>query len=82
MAYLQYIIPAAALIIVQIIISFSNNNANNIRHDMTVKEIKEDIARLEKKQDKHNQLIERMIKIEESDKAQWKRIDEFNAKLP
>lgn len=82
MAYLQYIIPAAALIIVQIIISFSNNNANKVRHDMTVKEIKEDIARLEKKQDKHNQLIERMIKIEESDKAQWKRIDEFNAKLP
>lgn len=82
MAYLQYIIPAAALIIVQIIISFSTNSANNVRHEMTVKEIKEDIARLEKKQDKHNQLIERMIKIEESDKAQWKRIDEFNAKLP
>lgn len=82
MAYLQYIIPAAALIIVQIIISFSTNSANNVRHEMTVKEIKEDIARLEKKQDKHNQLIERMIKIEESDKAQWKRIDEFNARLP
>lgn len=82
MAYLQYIIPAAALVIVQIIISLSTDNANNVRHEMTVKEIKEDIARLEKKQDKHNQLIERMIKLEESDKAQWKRIDEFNAKLP
>lgn len=82
MAYLQYIIPAAALIIVQLIISFGQNNINNVRHELTVKEIKDDIARLEKKQDKHNQLIERMIKIEESDKAQWRRIDEFNDRLP
>ena len=82
MAYLQYIIPAAALIIVQLIISFGQNNINNVRHEMTVKEIKDDISRLEKKQDKHNQLIERMIKIEESDKAQWRRIDEFNDRLP
>ena len=82
MEYLQYIIPAAALIIVQIIISFSTNNVNNVRHEMTVKEIKADIARLEKKQDKHNQLIERMIAIEESDKAQWSWIDDFKDKVP
>ena len=42
MAYLQYIIPAAALIIVQLIISFGQNNINNVRHELTVKEIKDD----------------------------------------
>lgn len=82
MQYLQYIIPAAALIIVQLIVSFSQDKANNIRHDMTIAEIKKDIARLEEKQDKHNQLIERMVKVEESDKAQWRRIDEIKVKLP
>ena len=78
----QYIIPAAALIIVQIIISLTQNNANKVRHDMTIKEIKEDIARLESKQDKHNQLIERVVKLEMKDDAQWKWIDEFKTKLP
>lgn len=82
MAYLQYIIPAAALIIVQLIVSFAQNNTNNVRHDMTIAEIKKDIQRLEEKQDKHNQLIERMVKVEESDKAQWKRIDEMKVKMP
>ena len=82
MAYLQYIIPAAALIIVQLIISFGQNNINNVRHELTVKEIKDDIARLEKKQDKHNQLIERMVRVEDSDQAQWRWIDKFKDKLP
>lgn len=82
MEYLQYIIPAAALIIVQIIISFGQNNSNKIKHEMTVKEIKEDIARLEKKQDKHNNLIERMVILEQNDKAQWNWIDQFKTKLP
>ncbi len=82
MDYLQYIIPAAAMVIVQVIISFTQNKANNIRNDMTIAEIKKDINRLEQKQDKHNQLIERMVKVEESDKAQWKRIDEIKVKLP
>lgn len=82
MQYLQYIIPAVALIIVQLIISYKQNRVNDIRHEMTIDEIKRDINRLEQKQDKHNQLIERMVKIEESDKAQWRRIDEFKTKLP
>ena len=82
MEYLQYIIPAAALIIVQLIISFGQNNSNKIKHEMTVKEIKEDIARLEKKQDKHNNLIERMVILEQNDKAQWNWIDQFKTKLP
>ena len=51
MSFLQYIIPAVALIIVQLIISF--------------------------KQDRHNQLIERMTVVEQNDVAQWKWIDQF-----
>lgn len=82
MQYLQYIIPAVALIIVQLIVSYKQNRVNDIRHEMTIDEIKRDIARLEQKQDKHNQLIERMVRIEESDKAQWKRIDDIRTKLP
>ena len=78
----QYIIPAAALIIVQIIISLTQNNANKVRQDLTIKEIKEDIARLEQKQDKHNDLIERVVKLEMRDDAQWKWIDQFKTKLP
>ena len=78
----QYIIPAAALIIVQIIISLTQNNANRVRYDMTIKEIKNDIARLEEAQNKHNQLIERMVKVESSDTAQWRWIDQIKSKLP
>ena len=78
----QYIIPASALIIVQIIISLTQNNASKVRHDLTIKEIKEDIARLESKQDKHNDLIERVVKLELKDEAQWKWIDQFKTKLP
>lgn len=82
MEYLQYIIPAAALIIVQIIISYRQNKITDIRHDMTIEEIKKDISRLEEKQDKHNQLIERMVAVEQSDSAQWKWIDQLKTRLP
>ena len=82
MEYMQYIIPAVSLIVVQLIVSFKQQRINDIKHDMTVSEIKKDIARLEEKQDKHNSLIERMVKVEESEKAQWKRIDELRNRLP
>ena len=78
----QYIIPAVALIIVQLIISFKQEKTNDLKINMMIEQIKKDITRLEEKQDKHNTLIERMVKVEESDKAQWKRIDEFKSKLP
>lgn len=81
MQYLQYIIPAVALIIVQLIISYRQQRVIDIKHEMTIKEIKEDIARLEAKQDKHNHLIERMVKVEQSDGAQWKWIDQFKELL-
>lgn len=77
MELLKYIIPAAAMIIVQLIISFKQDEAHVVRQNMTIDAIKEDIRRLEEKQDKHNQLIERMVKVEQSDKAQWKWIDQM-----
>lgn len=82
MTILQYIIPAAALIIVQLIVSYRQDKINNIKYDMMIKQVQDDIKRLEQKQDKHNQLIERMVRMEDSDQAQWKWIDTFKNKLP
>ncbi len=42
-----------------------------------IKEIKDDIRRLESKQDKHNSLIERMAVVERDLKTAWKNIDEI-----
>lgn len=39
--------------------------------------IKETLMRLEKKQDKHNGLIERMVKVEESTKSAHHRLDDM-----
>lgn len=44
---------------------------------MAIKYIEKQIARLEEKQDKHNCLIERMVKVEESTKSAHRRLDEF-----
>lgn len=81
MTYLEYIIPAVALIIVQIIISAKQQRVQDVRYDMTIKEIREDMKRLEAKQDKYNNVIERIVKMEASEAAQWKWIDEFKAKM-
>ena len=77
---LQASIPAVALIIVQVIISMKQQRVQDVRFEMTIKEIKDDIKRLEEKQDKHNALIERVTKLEMKDEAQWKWIDEFKGK--
>lgn len=42
---------------------------------MSIKFIEEQIKRLEEKQDRHNNLIERMVKVEESTKSAHHRID-------
>lgn len=47
---------------------------------MSIKFIEQRIKRLEEKQDKHNNLIERMVKVEESTKSAHKRIDNFEGK--
>ena len=70
-------IPAVGLIIVQIIISMKQQRVQDVRFEMTISEIKEELARLEKKQDAHNALIERVVILEQNDKAQWRYIDEF-----
>lgn len=81
MTYLEYIIPAAALIIVQIIISMKQQRVQDVRFEMTIKEIRDELTRLEHKQDKHNDLIERVVILEQADKAQWKYIDSFKEHL-
>lgn len=92
MTYLEYIIPAVALIIVQIIISAKQQRVQDIRHEMTmaeirkeydmnIAEIRKDLSRIETKQDKYNNVIERIVKMEASEAAQWKWIDEFKAKM-
>jgi hypothetical protein len=48
-----------------------------MKQDMIIQEIKNDISRLESKQDKHNQLIERMVAAEQNINAQWKWIDQL-----
>lgn len=60
-------IPAIALIIVQIIVSMKQQRVQDIRFEMTIKEIRDDIKRLEAKQDKHNNLIERVVRLEQND---------------
>ena len=70
-------IPAISLIIVQVIISMKQQRVQDVRFEMTIKEIRDDIQRLEKKQDSHNNLIERVVMLEAADKAQWKYIDQF-----
>jgi len=73
-------IPALALIIVQLIVSAKQQRIQDIKFDMTIKEVRADISRLEAKQDKHNALIERMVNVERDTAAQWKWIDSFKEK--
>lgn len=70
-------IPAVGLIVVQIIISMKQQRVQDVRFEMTIKEIKDDISRLEKKQDAHNNLLERMVNVERDTQAQWRWIDEL-----
>lgn len=77
MTYLEYIIPAVALIIVQIIVSMKQQRVQDVRFDMTINEIKTELERLEKKQDKHNELIQRVSVLERDNKTAFNRIDEL-----
>lgn len=77
MTYLEYIIPAVALIIVQIIVSMKQQRVQDVRFDMTINEIKNELTRLEKKQDAHNELIQRMALAEEKIKVANHRIEDL-----
>lgn len=43
----------------------------------SIKSMEKQIKRLEEKQDKHNNLIERMVRVEDSTKSAHKRIDDI-----
>lgn len=70
-------IPAIALIVVQLIVSSKQQRVQDLRTDMMIKEVKLDIERLEKKQEQHNNLIERVVRLEMKNEAQWRYIDEL-----
>ena len=73
-------IPAVSLIIVQVIISMKQQRVQDVRFEMTISEIKSELERIEKKQEAHNNLIERIVILEQNDKAQWRHIDAFKDK--
>lgn len=55
--------------------SYFSNNKNTAVMQEQVKDLKEDIEVLSKRVDKHNNLIERMVKVEESTKSAHHRLD-------
>lgn len=69
-------ITAAGLIIVQLIVSSRQQRVQDIKVDAALAEVRKDIQRLEEKQDKHNNLIERTAVLERDMKTAWKCIDE------
>lgn len=71
------LITAGALILVQIIISRKQQRIQDVKNEYVIKEVQDDIKRLEDKQDKHNSLIERMVVVEMDLKTAWKNIDEL-----
>ena len=70
-------IPAMSLIIVQIIVSMKQQRVQDVRFEMTIQDIKTELARLEKKQDAHNELIQRVAVLERDNKTAFNRIDEL-----
>ena len=74
-------ITAAGLIVVQLIVSSRQQRAQDVKVDAALAEVRKDIQRLEEKQDKHNNLIERTAVLERDMKTAWKRIDENKKEL-
>ena len=70
-AIIVAIITGACAVISNLAISFTQAGKTLYR-----------IEQLEKKVEKHNNLVERVAKLEESDKSQWHQLDEFIRKLP
>ena len=55
--------------------SYFSNNKNTAVMQEQIKDVKGDITILSNRVDKHNNLIERMVKVEESTKSAHHRID-------
>ena len=64
-------ITGGLAIISNIVVAMANNSKTIYRIDQ-----------LEKKVEKHNNIVERMVKLESSESAQWSWIDQFKEKLP
>lgn len=60
--------------------SYFSNNKNTAVMQEQIKDVKGDITILSNRVDKHNNLIERMVKVEESTKSAHHRIDEIGGK--
>ena len=69
-AVLTAIITGGLAVISNLLISWQNGSKTLYR-----------IEQLEKKVEKHNDLVERVSIIERDEKTQWKQIDEIKAKL-
>lgn len=69
-AVLTAIITGGLAVISNLLISWQNGSKTLYR-----------IEQLEKKVEKHNNLVERVAIIERDEKTQWKQIDEIKAKL-
>lgn len=76
-ALIAAVVPAIGSIIVQILINNKQRRVSEVKLDYTIKAIEEHIQRLEIKQDKHNNLIERMVIVERDLKSSFKRLDEL-----
>ena len=74
-------ITATGLIIVQLIVSSRQQRAQDIKVDAALSEVRKDIQRLEEKQDKHNNLIERTAVLERDVKTVFKRVYENKAEI-
>ena len=74
---LTALITAGAMVVVQIIISTKQQKVSDVKMEYTIQAIEEHIDRLERKQDKHNNLIERMTIVERDLKTSFSKIDEI-----
>ena len=75
-------ITAIAAIIGAIISGIVSLLVASKQYDRTMALIEYRMGELEKKVEKHNNLVERVISLEKNEAAQWKWIDEFKGENP
>ena len=64
------LITGGLAVISNVVVAMANNSKTLYR-----------IEQLEKKMEKHNQLVERVALLEHDEQTQWKRIDELREEL-
>lgn len=77
----QTLITAVSLIVVQIIISIKQHKISDIKHEYNLKIVEDSIKRLEEKQNKHNNLIERMTIVERDMKTAYNKLNELRTDI-